>query len=207
VAPGKSVYSARADPAFTGECDDTSSAGIVSKSGTSMATPVTAGTAAMVRQYFEEGWHINGKRNTTQGLSPRASLVKAVILNGWCRLLLLTFEQPKAHLTYYFCVLPGASAIVGVDNEATQSILASTLYDIHQGFGRVNLLNSLPLAGKNKIRALFVNSKSMRTGNSDYYEVVIDTSSSCDHSLSVTLVWSMSRNAFHVVACTVICCC
>jgi hypothetical protein len=84
----------------------------------------------------------------------------------------------------------GASAIVGVDNEATNSTLASNLYDIHQGFGRVNLLNSLPLAGKNKMRALFVNSKSMRTGNSDYYEVTIDTSSGCDGPLSVTLVWT-----------------
>jgi hypothetical protein len=84
----------------------------------------------------------------------------------------------------------GASAIVGVDNEATQSTLASNLYDIHQGFGRVNLLNSLPLAGKNKLRALFVNSKSMNTGNSNNYEVVIDTSTGCDQPMSVTLVWT-----------------
>jgi hypothetical protein len=84
----------------------------------------------------------------------------------------------------------GASAIVGVDNEATQSVLASKLYDIHQGFGRVSLLNSLPLAGKNKMRAFFVNSNSIRTGNSDSYEVVIDTSSGCDEPLSVTLVWT-----------------
>jgi subtilisin family serine protease len=90
VAPGKSVHSARAVPAFTGECDDTSSPGIISKSGTSMATPVTAGTAAMVRQYFEEGWHITGKRNTSQGFNPRASLVKAVLLNGTSRLQVLT---------------------------------------------------------------------------------------------------------------------
>jgi Subtilase family len=98
VAPGKSVYSARADPAFTGECDDTASSGIISKSGTSMAAPVTAGSAAMVRQYFEEGWHITGQRDTSQGFKPRASLVKAVLLNGKCRLQLLTLFSDYRYL-------------------------------------------------------------------------------------------------------------
>jgi hypothetical protein len=45
-------------------------------SGTSMATPLCAGSSALIRQYFREG-HFNGT-----GFSPSASLVKAVLLQS-----------------------------------------------------------------------------------------------------------------------------
>jgi subtilisin family serine protease len=55
------------------------SGGILSMSGTSMATPVTSGTAALVRQYFEEGWHWSGVPNATGGIKPSSTLVKVSI--------------------------------------------------------------------------------------------------------------------------------
>ena len=48
VVPGESIYSARGHKQSSSETCD-----LVSKQGTSMATPVAAGAAALVRQYFE----------------------------------------------------------------------------------------------------------------------------------------------------------
>lgn len=51
-------------------------------SGTSMATPVTAGNAALVRSYFTDGYHPTGARNGTNGFSPSSALMKAVLINS-----------------------------------------------------------------------------------------------------------------------------
>jgi hypothetical protein len=47
-----------------------------------MATPACAGGAALVRQYYAEGWHITGSRNPGAGINPSAALVKATMINS-----------------------------------------------------------------------------------------------------------------------------
>lgn len=50
--------------------------------GTSQATPAVAGSAAIVREYFQEGWYPNGKKGGSPSMNPSAALVKAVLING-----------------------------------------------------------------------------------------------------------------------------
>jgi subtilisin family serine protease len=70
--PGCGIHSA----------SSSSSCGTNSSSGTSMACPAVTGAAALVRQYYEEGWYPSGVANAANVLTPTAALVKATLLNG-----------------------------------------------------------------------------------------------------------------------------
>jgi subtilisin family serine protease len=72
VAPGCGLTSA----AYTTACETATS------SGTSMACPVVAGSAALVRQYFEEGRYPTGSPSPADSLASSGALVKATLLNG-----------------------------------------------------------------------------------------------------------------------------
>jgi hypothetical protein len=76
MAPGEGVVSAESDIVVSGvqNCE------YVPMSGTSMATPVTAGHAALVRQYFVDGFHPGGSRDPGSGFTPSAALVKAMLI-------------------------------------------------------------------------------------------------------------------------------
>ncbi len=49
---------------------------------TSWATPTAAGAAALVRQYFSEGWYPTGAQEPSHAFIPSGALIKAVLLNG-----------------------------------------------------------------------------------------------------------------------------
>ncbi len=51
-------------------------------SGTSMAAAAVAGAAALVRQYYEEGYYPHGLPEASRAMSPSAALVKATLLAG-----------------------------------------------------------------------------------------------------------------------------
>jgi subtilisin family serine protease len=74
VAPGVNIISARShDPAAAYGSDELYGNDYAYKSGTSMATPMISGLAALVRQWLAEQRHID---------VPSAALVKALLING-----------------------------------------------------------------------------------------------------------------------------
>ncbi|EAX96211.1 Clan SB, family S8, subtilisin-like serine peptidase [Trichomonas vaginalis G3] len=79
VAPGAFIYSAYSRGNNSVFKEDYSMSTLITKSGTSMSCPLMAGSAALVRQYFMEGW-FNEKKG--KGFVPTASLLKAVIMNS-----------------------------------------------------------------------------------------------------------------------------
>ena len=79
IAPGIGITSANgySEP---GECR------VSTSSGTSLSSPLLAGTAALVRQYFTDGYYPEGKQPTENGFVPMAALIKAVLVNSGERL-------------------------------------------------------------------------------------------------------------------------
>jgi len=76
VAPGAGVISAESDTVVGGS----QNCNYIPMSGTSMATPVTAGHAALVRQYFIDGFYPGGAPDPAAGFTPSAALVKAALI-------------------------------------------------------------------------------------------------------------------------------
>lgn len=182
VAPGHFVLAADANPDSTGECDgygepdvkqsERGGEGTHYITGTSMAAPVLAGAAAILRQYFEEGFCnaslCCGYQGCAGSMDPSGSLLKAVLMNG---------AQPLQGGVQY---VPGGE------------ILGRSLqeYDSNQGYGRVNLINSVPLVGENSMQMQVVNDKLIVNGNKDVYTLYIDRNiCGGDRPLSVTLAW------------------
>jgi len=163
LAPGMYIQSAEARTSVSGECDDTNPDALSYKAGTSMATPVVSGTAALVRQYFEEAWYPGGSKASGVSMNPSSALVKAVLIGG-------------------------AKAILGIQNR-NGSTSRSSEYDFNQRFGRINLLTSLPLSGKNTINAIIKDRKSISNAQEDTYNIVISRDD-CEEPLSATLVWT-----------------
>mmetsp|Transcript_44862 Transcript_44862/g.65927 ORF Transcript_44862/g.65927 Transcript_44862/m.65927 type:complete len:933 (+) Transcript_44862:60-2858(+) len=172
VAPGKYILSAGAQPSEVGECDPEvlpfpglGREGLKSMAGTSMATPVTSGSAALVRQYFEEGWYPNGVKESGTPFSPSGALVKAVLLNG-------------------------AQYMIGVDNGGCD-VYPVTPYDNVQNFGRVSLSDSLYISSSSNVDSEVYDKQSI-SGEEDTLltELKIDQSKGCKASdFSATLVW------------------
>jgi hypothetical protein len=156
VAPGYTVLTARA-----GSTQNTS--GTYESFGTSFSSPVIAGCAALVRQYFEEGWYPCGLKGCGNTILPTGSLVKAVLMNG-AQSLTMVQNVPKG-----------------------PTILSVKDYDSNQGMGLVNMLESLPLANQNQINGFVVNGKSIVDGGSNI--LTIQTKACNKPILSSTIVW------------------
>ena len=110
-----------------------------------------------------DGFYPTGWAVPSDSFVPSGALIKAVILNGGVEL-------------------------AGVDK--VNSISPSSHYDGAQGFGRVSLIDSLPLSGKNGIKAHIIDRKNILLNDQHKFQVSIKKNSQCDTNVfSATLVW------------------
>jgi hypothetical protein len=77
TVPGQGIVSANSDN-NTG----TNNCNTLTLSGTSMASPGAAGFAALIRQYYTDGFYPTGSRVTGNGFTPSAALLKATLVNS-----------------------------------------------------------------------------------------------------------------------------
>jgi len=155
-APGGTIFSAGSVP------DDAATCSITEKFGTSMASPGAAGTALLVRQYFQEGFYPSGKKMKGNLLPkpPSASLIKAVLINSGRVLEQVNRGDPSEE------------------------------FDGKQGFGRISLLDSLPLDKENDI-SLYVRDREVLNKTSRLQFKRSFLISNCgETNVSVTLVWA-----------------
>jgi serine protease AprX len=112
VAPGTDILSCKSKIAplshYWGSFPNNPQYGFMG--GTSMATPLTSGCAALVREYFEK------EQNHSE---PSAALVRATLING-------------------------ARWLSGTDANSSNPPPANPPANFDQGFGRIDMANSLP---------------------------------------------------------------
>ena len=76
MAPGVDVWSAQGgDP--DGQTD-----AYIQLSGTSMSAPTVAGSCALIRQYYMDGWYPTGVADPGNAFTPSAALIKATVINS-----------------------------------------------------------------------------------------------------------------------------
>jgi subtilisin family serine protease len=169
VAPGYFTVSAKShasDPASkcSRENVEDTRFNVKEMAGTSMATPAAAANAALVRDYFMQGFYPKGRGSTENAFMPSAALLKAVLissarpLKGYAR-----YSTPFAAYT-------------------------PSQRRFFEGFGLINLSNTLHLAGSSN--KLFVSdARKISTHQQHVYRVVLPAGS--NHAeFSATLVWT-----------------
>jgi len=163
VGPGEYVWSAHA--ASDGS-HPTGEAAIRPMRGTSMATPTVAGAAALVRQYFREGWYPTGTEHSANSFTPSGALMKAVLAHGTRALTLHRYET-----------LSGNSYS-----------LSTSTPNSHQGWGAVQLTNVLYFSNTGGLKLFVDDTRSVSIGSSAsaVYRVTTDSTS----TIRATLAWT-----------------
>lgn len=137
LAPGDAIISARSHANSATDADyacNSDVTDLTSMSGTSMATPITAGSAALVRQYYTQGYHLNGLKNISVGIQPSAALMKATLISSAIHA--LSWGNCNAN-NPFTCSGPA------LDFNNTTPLIQAT----HEGFGIVQLDTVLQLQG------------------------------------------------------------
>ncbi len=155
VSPGDSIMSANSNGNAGASCSTTE------KTGTSMASPGAAGTALLVRQYFQDPgskfWRVVCNKNYLfcKSFTPSGVLIKATLLHSGSK---MTQFNGAA------CGCGTASKTLGAPPDSTQ------------GYGRITLSNVLPLAGTFKFDLFVMDLTRIYANTKIIYHAVVTSS-------------------------------
>jgi hypothetical protein len=177
VAPGRNLMSAGV---HNGGANWLDSCNVQLSSGTSMATPITAGSAILTRHYLESsefwGSYCNTAYKSCPVINPKANsnfisgaLLKAVLING-------------------------AEGLKGAESTPDSVVPAQNLTtppDLWQGWGQVLLGNVLPIPGVYDFDLFVADYESIKSLQQRTYTVAV---TSTDHPLRATIAWTDEVN-------------
>ncbi|EKX35135.1 hypothetical protein GUITHDRAFT_146719 [Guillardia theta CCMP2712] len=149
---------------------------LVAMSGTSVSTAMVAGMAAILRQYFMEGWYPLGDKGTGKSLQPSAALLKAMLIAS---------SSPLNSL---------GSSSSDLCNSVSSSglLLATCLPNPDEGWGLPSLPRALFFKDRGSSMRLWVEDERVglhETGSVHEYQFQINMTEDGTR-LSVALVWT-----------------
>jgi len=143
-------------------------ASVAVMSGTSMAAPLCAGAAAMVREYFVKGFSTAGMANASMGFSPSAALVKAVMIHS---------AQPVM-------IQPG-----GRPRETPPAVYETQYPNMQSGYGQVQLSSILQFTDSS-FQAFFIDRQELENGKRAVFCFRVHNSDETANYFRVSLVWT-----------------
>eukprot|EP00667_Euglena_gracilis_P001136 EG_transcript_1136 len=157
LAPGAPILSA----------DGSQPCAVAARSGTSSSAAVVAGAAALVRQYFTEGYYPMGYADPGHGFPPSAMLLKAMLVTG---------------------ATPLTGLVDDTGRGAWRPLPEHPLRRMIEGHGLINLGRILPFADANNSRRLYVQ-QSLWLVTGQIQVVCFDVAADVSVGFTATIAW------------------